>query len=290
MFNFFKKKDDGEVGSPEGEDANPENNENAEGGEEAKKEEKSLNVGASDDVKADLVKIGTEIDKLKAGQEAMQEVRKSFSDMFTRVNEQIGELRSMIFERDRTIQTLELKAVKASDLVSSIQPEKFMSELQRQDVKVEALKANIESNEAIMDQIMDELKTIRKKIDFFRGIEEIVKLAEEIKTELIEIKKVEGKINIQTDKVETIYAEMRNRIKDLDSFTSGFQELKAGIDQHFKDIDFLKVKVAGLADKEEVDKVLAKVNEYTKVIGEIKKKSSLSRDLEKLQSLVEGIK
>ena len=96
------------------------------------------------------LRLSTEVDRLKAGQEAFQEVRKSFTERFTRVSEQIGELRSMILDRDRTIQTLELKAVKAIDLVESIKPDKFMMDLERQNVKIEALKANLEGNEAIL--------------------------------------------------------------------------------------------------------------------------------------------
>lgn len=281
MFSFKKKKKagEGEVG-----DVDP----NAEENSGEKKEDESTEMTGN--VSADLIKLSTEVDRLKVGNEAFKEVRKANTEMFTRINEQVGELRSMIFERDRTIQTLELKAVKAADLVESIQPDKFMSELTKQSVKIEALKANIESNEAIMERIMDELKTIRKKVEFFRGIEEIVKLSQEIKKELIDIKKVEGKINIEADKVETIYAELRKRIQELDAFSSEFQEIKAGIEQHTKDVDFLKMKVSGMAEKEEVDKILEKITEHTKVVSEIKKKSTLSRDLEELQTLIDGMK
>ena len=64
-----------------------------------------------------------------------------------------------------------------------------MTEVQKQEVKLEALKANLEGNESIMDRIMEELRETRKKVEFFRGVEEIIKLSEEVKSELIEIKK-----------------------------------------------------------------------------------------------------
>ena len=55
---------------------------------------------------ASVIKLSTEIERIKASVEAFAEVRKSFTERFTRTSEQIGELRSMILERDRTIQTL----------------------------------------------------------------------------------------------------------------------------------------------------------------------------------------
>ncbi len=279
MFKFLKKKKKEE--------------ETAESGEEAEREEKLKEApqkSNSETKSSDLVKISTELDRIKASIEALQEVRKSFTERFTRISEQIGELRSMILDRDRTIQEIELKAVKASDLVNSIKPEKLLTEVQKQDVKIEALKANLEGNEAIMDRIMEELREIRNKLKFFSGLKEIVKLSEEVKKELIEIKKVEGTISADSDKVETIYSEMRKKLQDIDTFKSQLQEIKANIDQNMKDVDFLKNKVMGLAEKDELEKLTSKVQRYVEALKEIEKKSSLTKDLEELKTLLEGIK
>ncbi len=288
MFKFFKKK-------KEGEDGLPENGESTETAEEKPAEEKKpevpkteVNPKGSD--AASIIKLSTEIDRLKAGQEAFQEVRKSFTERFTRTSEQIGELRSMILDRDRTIQTLELKAVKAADLVESIKPDKLMAEIQKQNVKIEALKANLEGNEAIMDKVMEELREIRRKVEFFRGVEEIVKLSDEIKKELIGIKKIEGSINIQADKIQTIYTEMRNKIQALDDFNTKFQEARVNVDQNAKDIDFIKGKIAGLAEKNEIDKILEKIQKYSDSLKELKKKSALSRDIEQLKTILESVR
>jgi hypothetical protein len=276
MFNLFKKK---EESAPQPE---------AQQEEEPKKPaEKPLSESVST---PELMKLATEIDKLKAGQEAFAEVRNSFNERFTRTSEQIGELRSMILDRDRTIQEIELKAIKSSDLVQSVQPEKLMTEVQKQDVKLEALKANLEGNEAIMSKIMEEMRETRKKIEFFRGVEEIIKLSEEVKKELIEVKKIEGNINIQTDKVQTIYAEMRTKLQSLDAFNSDFQESKALVDQNMKDIEYLKTKIAGLAEKSELDKLVNKLQTYITSLKEIEKKTSLSKDIDQLKILIENLK
>jgi uncharacterized coiled-coil DUF342 family protein len=281
MFKFLKKKEKGEEETQEG------NTEETESPEKSEKTNSPMPSGSND--VPSLIKISTDVDRLKAGVEAFTEVRKSFTERFTRMSEQIGELRSMILERDRTIQTLELKAVKAADLVESIKPDKFMVELQKQNVKIEALKANLEGNEAIVDRVMEELKEIRRKIDFFRGVEEIIKLSEEVKKELIAIKKIEGTINIQTDKVQTIYSEMRKKIQALDTFNNQLQETRVEIDQSAKDIDSIKTKISGLADKSEVDKILEKVQNYTDSLKEIQKKTPLTRDIERLKGLLDNL-
>ena len=282
MFKFLKSK------KKEEENQEEELEESEVEKEETNQKDSNMSSDSSSEAPS-LLKLSTEVDRLKASQEAFQEVRKSFTERFTHISEQIGELRSMILERDRTIQTLELKSVKAIDLVESIKPDKFMMDLERQNVKIEALKANLEGNEAILDQVMEELKETRRKISFFRGIEEIIKLSEEIKKGLIGIKKIEGTINIQTDKVQTIYSEMRKKIQDLDTFNSQLQESKANIEQNSKDLDILKTKIINFAEKEEVDKILEKVQKYSDSLKELQKKTPLSRDIERLKTLLNEI-
>ncbi|MGV8152541.1 MAG: hypothetical protein ACP5OG_05660 [Candidatus Nanoarchaeia archaeon] len=284
MFNIFGKK-----GKKEEENASSATNSEDDNGEEKKEATTSVSESLTGN-SADITRLATEIDRLKAGAESFGEVRKAFNERFERITEQIGELRAMIMDRDRIVQTIELKAVKASDLVESIQPEKLSTEIQKQDAKIEALKANLEGNEAMMDRLMEELKEARRKLEFFRGIEEIVKLSEEVKKELIEIKKVEASIHIDTDKNQTIYAEIRKKFQDIDIFKDSLRELQVGSQQSMKDIDFLKGKITGLADKSELDSLVQKVQRYIDSLKEIEKKSSLTQDIEKLKVLMEGIK
>ncbi len=251
---------------------------------EEKKEERADSGGPS------LGQISVQVEKLNASVEAFAEVRKSFGERFNRTSEQIGELRAMILDRDKSIQNIELKAIKAADLVETVQPEKIMTDVQKQEAKIEALKANLEGNESIMGRVMDELKEVKKKVEFFRGIEEIVKLSEETKSELIEIKKIESRIAINTDKVDTIYAEIRKKFQQVEVFNSQLQELKAQGEQSQKDIQFLKDKTVGLASKDDLDKLVNKVQRYVDALKDLEKKSSMTKDIDKLKELLEGLK
>jgi len=265
--------------------------EKKEGEEEKVEEKKEVKKEETEPTgNASTAKLSSEITKIKASVEALGEVRKSFTERFSRTSEQIGELRSMILERDKSIQEIELKAVKAYDLVESVHPEKISTMVQKEGAKIEALKANLEGNEAIMSRVMEELKDTRRKIEFFRGIEEIIKLSEEVKKELIEIKKVESKVNINTDKVETIYAEMRKKFQDIDAFDSEMKEMKVAVEQNTKDTGFLKDKVGGLAEKAELERLIAKVQRYVDALKEMQKKSSMTKDIDQLRTLLEGLR
>jgi hypothetical protein len=283
LFDFLKKK----------KDSQDEENASIEASEAVSEEVKEKPASASDlsgNASKDILKVSSDIDRLKVSVESFTEVRKSFTERFTRVSEQIGELRAMILERDKTIQEIELKAMKASDLVESVHPEKMTTEIQKQDVKLEALKANIEGNEAIMNKLMDEIKEVKRKIEFFKGVEEVVKLSEEIKLDLIEIKKTESKIGLDTDKVETFYSEIRKKYQDSDIMVSNIQEIKVIQDQNQKDINFLKDKITTLADKEELEKLIQRVQRYIDALKDLEKKSSLTKDISTLKTIMDSLK
>lgn len=258
--------------------------------EDSSEEKKESSSGSSGEGASNVAELSVKLEKLTASVDAFAEVRKSFTERFNRTGEQIGELRAMILDRDKSIQDVELKAVKAHDLVETVQPEKMMTQIQKSDAKIEALKANIEGIDAIMSRVMDELKDVKRKVEFFRGIEEIVKLSEETKKDLIEIKKVESKIGLHADKVETIYAEMNNRFQKIDLVDSTLQESKAQSEQAEKDIQFLKDKVVGLASKNDLEKMDNKVKKYIDILGSLEKKSSLTKDIDRLKDILEEIK
>jgi len=265
--------------------------EDEEGLEETEEvEEKKPEVKSSSSGEANLGQISVQVEKLSASVEAFTEVRKSFTERFNHTSEQIGELRAMILDRDKSIQDIELKAVKAHDLVETVQPEKMMTEIQKQEAKIEALKANLEGNEAIMGRIMDELKDGKKKVEFFRGVEEIVKLSEETKADLIEIKKIESRISLNTDKVDTIYSEMRQKFQKIDLVDGTLQDMKAQSEQNEHDIQFLKDKVIDLATKEDLEKLVTKVQRYIEALKDLEKKSSMGKDIDKLKEILDGLK
>ncbi|MFH1290064.1 MAG: hypothetical protein ABIH92_01510, partial [Nanoarchaeota archaeon] len=105
-----------------------------------------------------------------------------------------------------------------------------------------------------------------------------------------EIKKVEATIHIDTDKVETIYAEIRKKFQEIDLFKDSLQEMKVNLDQNSKDVDFLKTKTSGLASKDELERLVQKVQRYIEALQEINKRSSLTKDISQLQNLLEGLK
>jgi len=248
-----------------------------------------------------LGQLTADLDKLKAQFTTFYEMNKASTERFTRINEQVGELRTMILERDKDGKMLEAKATQAIDMVQTVQPDKLMIELRKGDAKIEGLRANLESNEVIINNAISELKSMRNKIQTFTGIEQVVKLNEEVKGELMEIRKMSATVERHGDKVETIFSEMQKRFSDFSKFSDTLKDLDKEVKQIASDSDNVKVRISGFSDKKEIEDLITKFNNFEKHVSGImtlvnRKFESLEKDfadkfgekIEKIGKLIKG--
>lgn len=242
MFWFKKKKE---------ESANSEDNSDSEGSAEEQKPAISGNMEV-------------EFTKIKSQLEALNEVRKANAEQFTRLSEQIGELRGALMDSNKAISVIEVASTKAIDMVGSVQPDKLMIEVRRTDGKTEALRANIEANESIMKDMMKELKDIRAQMGFYKGVDQVVKMNNEIKQELIDIKKTEGLVGKHADRVETIFIEVEKKFYDFEKFNEAVKELDRAFKRISADFDKMRVNVEEKADKKELVKLVDKFSDFEK--------------------------
>ena len=257
MFAFKKKY-------PRIEDA--ENNKDDKS-QQASSEEKKQNTPVTFDKATQA--LSADIMKLKAQFDQFAELRKIINERFTRINEQTGELRGMIMDSNRAMQDMEVKTAKAVDLVEAVHPDKLMVDVRKQDAKIEALKASIESNDTIMKSLMDQLKDLRRQVTSMTGIEEMVNLSKEVKKELMEIKKEEATVKRHSDKIEGIFIETQKKFQEFETLTDKLKEIQKQVSPLTQQVDQNKVKIQTLAPKKDVENLIAKLNEFEKHVGNI---------------------
>ncbi|MBR9690213.1 hypothetical protein GOV08_00860 [Candidatus Woesearchaeota archaeon] len=194
-----------------------------------------------------------DVEKLKAQAEASNELRTFFSEKFSRIDEEIGELRNQIIDGQKDVQQIEVKATKASDLVAEVHPEALMVDLKKSDSKVEALTAKLEANEEINSSIIEELKEIRNSLRTFRGVEELKKMNAEIMEDQAVVKKIEGNIEQHSDKVESIFLEINKKYEEFRRFNEKAENMKDAYARATSEYQDYKVKFESLASKGEFD-------------------------------------
>jgi hypothetical protein len=215
--------------------------------------------------------VEAELTKLKSSVEALNEIRKANAEQFTRTSEQIGELRGALMDTNKAVGAIEVASTKAIDMVNSVQPDKLMIDVRKIDSKVEALRANIEANETIMKDIMREMKEMRGQMNLYKGVDQVVKMNNEIKQELMEIKKTEGLIGKHADRVETIFVEVEKKFYDFEKFNEAVKELDRSFKKISSDFDKMRVGVDEKADKKEFIKMVDKFTDFEKHTSNILK-------------------
>ena len=174
-------------------------------------------------------------------------------------------------DTNKAVGVIEVASTKAIDMVNSVQPDKLMIEVRKIDGKVEALRANIEANETIMKDIMREMKEIRGQMGFYKGVDQVVKMNNEIKQELVEIKKTEGLVGKHADRVETIFLEVEKKFYDFEKFNEAVKELDRSFKKISSDFDKTRVNVDEKADKKEFVKMFDKFTDFEKHTSNILK-------------------
>lgn len=245
-------------------------------GKKKKKEEEEDEDEEDDEEKSDsgggMPSVGSlvaEITKIKATLDSFKEIRKANAERFSTINEQIGELRGQIMDVNRNMGVLEVKTTKAADLVESVHPDKLMIQVQRSDGKVEGLRGLVEAKDAMIANILDQLKGMRNQMKVFKGIEEVLKMNEQVKTEVMNMKKLTAIVERHSDRVEDIFVESQKTFKEFNELLGVVDVVKSNIKELGEKIDKVDVKTMKFVEKKEFENRLSKVENVGKRLKKI---------------------
>jgi DNA-binding FrmR family transcriptional regulator len=254
--------------------------------EEAKKEDDAQAAdsgsGSGGEPEMSIGAVVADIAKIKAQLESFGEIRKANSERFATINEQIGEIRGQIMDTNRNMGTLEVKVTKAADLVESVHPDKLMIQVQKSDGKVEALRGIIESKDAMIQNIMDQLKGMRNQMKVFKGIEEVLKLNENVKTEVMNMKRLTATVERHADRVENVFVESQRTFKDFNDVVGQISVIKSQLKEATDKLDKLDVKSAKFIDTKQFEVRMNDVEKLGKRMKDIADEAD--KNLKKLNS------
>ncbi len=215
--------------------------------------------------------IQAELTKINGVLESFKEVRKSTTERFGTINENIGELRGMVNDTQRTVGMIEVKATKAADLVESVHPDKLMIQMQKLDGKIEGLRAMVEAKEEMMKNVMDQLKKQRDQMNVFRGIEQVIKLNEEVKDELMAVKKISAAVERHADRVENVFIEAQKSFEAFNTFADKLEALRSDLKELQAKEDKLETTAGTLLKKKEFEERIEKIEKHDKKIKQVLK-------------------
>ncbi len=230
--------------------------------EEAKKADIEEKKPASTSSDRTIVHLERDIELLKVQVELMKQAKQVSDERFSKVSEQMGEIRATVLDSERDAATIKMQAEKAIELIKTVQPERLMTEVKKLEAKIEAAKGVEEKFAAMQNKLVTELKDLRQRTEAIRGSETIMRLNEEVKGELSNAIKIQTRMGQRADKVEAIYADFQQHYYEYQKVFDRLRELDVEFKDVMKEFTIFKVKVEGAAAKADFLKLKNELKDY----------------------------
>jgi len=231
-----------------------------------------------------------EFRKLDAKINSIVDWIKQFYERFSPVVNSMGKLRSMAYENEENINKALKDSARAIELASKMDLEKLRLESRKLDMGAEA-------NRQEINRLSEEIRDLNERAQVFVSTEELLKLNEDVKNNLIQIKRIDSEIRERADRIDRTKRESGSALElkkemersealiqrtailakqnkeALGNFT--FEDYQEKIDTILEVIEKLAQEVSGVKKelnirKEELDyKSLKKKNEVIEALGDI---------------------
>ena len=229
-----------------------------------------------------------EFEKVNTKIESLTALIKGYGERTSLINEQIGEIRAMNLQNEKSIAKMSAKAERAADIVMEVKPEKLRTDYQRLDVKIQETNGRIEESRQYNDSVMNELKDIRRRVGMLVGTDALLKLNDDVKQDLIATQQLAAKARMHADKSEQLFMEMKRGFAE----SQKSQELVSNIDKNYswidKDIKKLKMDMSSvvlLNDFNDFKKYIdTKFTDFEKMLMQI---NAVKEEQDKITKLIE---
>lgn len=258
LFGFGRKgeePEDSELPGQESSEQEQEEQDENEGKKERGKRQKR-GSGSRRSGEGATERAAANVERLAAKVEALSELRKTDSERFSRISEQIGELRNLILDKEAEIRGIGERAEKAAEMVGELQPESILSEVKKSTTKYELLEAKIEAANSLYRKVVEELKGLRKRLALFQGAEELVKLNQETSDNLANMRRIQAGIEGQANKMGNVYAQFGKQSGEIVKY----RDAAAALADEFRNIktsvEEIKAKAqTALVDQKDLDRL-----------------------------------
>ncbi len=240
-------------------------------------------------------KLVMDLEKLKAEVDGLREVKFTSDERIKELAENIGEIRSMLFQKDSLVKELQTKIKLLEDSVSDVEPKKITKEFQKQQEIIAKAEAETEKVESMYKDVLKRVEESQKIIEGIKSVENLrekVRQMEDMVSKSIETK---AEVDRLAGKTEKIYTEMEDKIKEFSKLKTGLEKVDDLIKELTKSIDEIKIKQAGFEKREDVENFKKTINDLIisnkeKIEKELKEiRDSLNIPTEELTSRIEQL-
>ncbi|NOQ56147.1 MAG: hypothetical protein GQ477_05080 [Nanohaloarchaea archaeon] len=199
-------------------------------------------------------------DKIEGKLEIMTALEKDKDEEILKLTEEIGELRSMIFDREKSFNDVMTKFEKIKDATEEIKPEKIKKNMDRKEKDILGLEAKLELETERNNKFEKKIEKINKVYDNIKSIESLTNITKYIDKQIKKIKDQKEYVNRTTAKVEQIFFELNKKQEALDNINEMIQDNKELMEDNVRAIDTLELKFDNTMQKKDLESIKKGLN------------------------------
>lgn len=220
-----------------------------------------------------LDKLALDVEKINTKLESFSEMRNVMEERIEHIMENIGELRTMLFEKESESKETSAKVDRIKDLVEEIDPQKYVRELGKRDKLIEDLSMRIERMEAVSKDLSDTLSSVRNMLEGIGSLKNVVEVSKEISDKAARIDKIISRGEKISEDVGRIYIDLNKRMGDFSLYKSRQEMIEESVKELVTLIDGVSSKLDGFVSRDEYVELKSSIDELSKDVEELKAKS-----------------
>ncbi|MBW6461791.1 MAG: hypothetical protein K0B07_01985 [DPANN group archaeon] len=205
-----------------------------------------------DKVKRTIDEMTIKTDKIEGKLEMIDSIEKDKNEEISKLTEEIGELRSMIFDREKSFSDVLTKFEKIKDATEEINPERIKIDMDRKEKKILELEAKLDMETERNTTFEKQITKINKVYDNIKSIESLTNITTYIDKQIKKIKDEKDYINRTTSKVEQIFFELNKKQETLDNIDVMIQDNKELLEDNIRAIDAVELKFDNMITKKDM--------------------------------------
>jgi len=195
------------------------------------------------------------------------------NERVTQLAEEIGELRTISMERERSFDKIKTEFEKINEIVSDFEPSRIRKDSEKKEKEILENSAKIEKLEFFLKALAEENKKFREMMEKIKSFENLVDISYEIDRKLSKINEVKDYADKIASKVESVFSELNEKVSDLEGEREKIKKIDDLTIEMTKMLDEVSVKLSKFASKKDLDQLKKDMEEdINKLITPLKGK------------------
>jgi len=240
--------------------------------------------------------LNIEIERLKGKLEIVNEFKNQLNEITRTFSEEIGELRTMILDREKSFSKIELGFEKINEIVKEIEPNVISKELEKKEAKILELSSKIDKLEAFYNELTKRTEEVRNFLEKIKSFENLIELSKKIRKYISQIEASKNYVDRIAGKIEVIFEDVNEKVLDLDERSKKIENVEGIIKELVPTVDKLQIALENKADKKDIESIKKigvtgilrdKIENMEKEIEEIKELKKYLTELKEIKEKVE---